>query len=458
MLNRSNLHNYQNMAVEHIFDNPFAGLFMDMGLGKTVSSLTSINTLIYEELEVDKVLIIAPKRVAENVWTSEIKKWAHLQHLKISRVIGTPKQRKHALAKKADIYIIGRDNVVWLCGLHGGSMLPFDMLIIDESSSFKNHKSKRFKALRKVIGCFERVVILTGTPAPNGLEDLWSQIYLLDRGERLGKFIQHYRQDYFTKGMHLFSKYKIRKKAEEQIYNKIGDICMSMKAKDYLDLPPRMDNYIDIVFPEKLQKQYNEFEKEQVLQLMEENEGTEISAMNAAALSVKLLQFANGAIYDEDKKAHAVHDLKLDAAEEIVEAAQGNPVLIAYTFQHDRDRLLKRLAKYKPRLLKKEKDINEWNEGKLQVLLMHPASGGHGLNLQSGGNIILWYGLNWSLELYQQFNARLDRQGQTKPTIINHLIANNTIDKDVMRALKNKANKQDGLMAAIKKKMKLYAK
>lgn len=454
MLDRRHLHEYQNAAVEHILEKDAAGLFLDMGLGKTVSTLTAINTLIYEELEITNALVIAPKRVAENVWTSEIKKWRHLRHLTTSRIIGTAKQRKHALAKKADIYLIGRDNVAWLCGQFGGSMLPFDMLILDESSSFKNHKSIRFKALRKVQPSFSRVVILTGTPAPNGLMDLWSQVYLLDRGERLGKFITHYREDFFSKGHHQFSKYKIRSNGEERIYRKIEDICMSMKAKDYLDLPPRINNYVEIEFSAKLKKQYDDFEREQVLELIE-GEG-EITAMNAAALSNKLLQFANGAVYDADRNVHFVHDLKLDAAEELVEAAQGKPVLIAWTYKHDFARLMKRLKKYDPKPLKTEKDIDDWNAGKIRVMLMHPASGGHGLNLQAGGNIIVWYGQTWSLELYQQFNARLDRQGQTETTVVNHIVAKGTIDGDVVKAIRGKATEQDGLMAAIKSRIKQY--
>lgn len=457
MLSKRDLHSYQNTAVDHILENPKAGLFLDMGLGKTVSTLTAISTLIYEELEINNVLVIAPKRVAENVWTSEIKKWAHLRHLTTSRVIGTERQRRHALAKKADIYLLGRDNVAWLCGQYGGSMLPFDMLVLDESSSFKNHKSIRFKALRKVQPSFDRVIILTGTPAPNGLMDLWSQIYLLDRGERLGKFITHYREDFFSKGTHLYSKYKIRSHGEEQIYSKISDVCISMKAKDYLDLPKRINRYVDIVFPPKLDKLYREFEREQILELFAENEdGKEITAMNAAALSNKLLQFANGAVYDEDREVHTVHGLKLDAAEEIVEAAQGKPVLIAWTYKHDFTRLMQKLKKYDPKPLKKEADIEDWNAGKTQVMLMHPASGGHGLNLQAGGNIIIWFGQTWSLELYQQFNARLDRQGQSKTTIIHHLIAKGTIDEDVVKAISRKSSKQEGLLAAIKSRIKQY--
>lgn len=458
MLDRHNLHDYQNTAVKHIIDNEKAGLFLDMGLGKTVSTLTAINTLINEELEINTVLVIAPKRVAENVWTSEIKKWRHLRHLTTSRIIGTPKQRLHALNTKANIYLIGRDNVAWLIGLYGGSMLPFDMLVLDESSSFKNHKSIRFKALKKVQPSFSRVLALTGTPSPNGLVDLWSQIYLLDRGERLGKFITHYKNTYFNKGYYGFSKPTIKEHGEKLIYKKISDICISMKAKDYLSLPPRINNYIEISFSKKLKKQYKDFEREQVLELIAtaEEDGKNITAMNAAALSNKLLQFANGAVYDEERKVYEVHKLKLDAAEELVEAAQGKPVLIAYTYKHDLTRLLERLKKYNPRKLSKESDIDDWNAKKIPVMIMHPASGGHGLNLQTGGSIIIWFGQTWSLELYQQFNARLDRQGQKETTVINHLISKGTIDERVIKAIYGKAAKQDGLMAAIKSLMKQY--
>lgn len=456
MLKRSDLHTYQETGVSHIIENDHAGLFLDMGLGKTVTSLTAINHLMYEELEIDSVLIVAPKRVAENVWTSEIKKWKHLKHLKISRVIGTEIQRKHALKEKADIYIIGRDNVAWLCGQYGGNMLPFDMWIIDESSSFKNHKSVRFKALRKCQPSAKRIVILTGTPAPNGLLDIWAQIYLLDRGERLGKFITHFREDYFSKGHHAFSKYKVRKGGEDRIHEKISDLCISMRAEDYLDLPPRVNNFIKIKLPEKIQKKYDQFEKDQILEFIES--GKEITAVNAASLSNKLLQFANGAVYDEDRNVHEVHDEKLKAVEEIIEAAQGKPILLAWAYKHDMYRLMDKLAKYKPRELKTEKDIEDWNAGKIQIMLMHPASGGHGLNLQAGGNIIVWFGQTWSLELYQQLNARLDRQGQTEPVVVNHLIATKTIDQNVVSSIKNKAGKQDGLLNAIKSRIAQYKK
>lgn len=404
-------------------------------------------------MEIDTVLVVAPKRVTENVWTSEIKKWKHLKHLKTSRIIGTAKQRKHALSVKADIYLISRDNIAWLIGLHGGSMLPYDMLVIDESSSFKNHKSQRFKALRNVQPSFNRVVLLTGTPAPNSLMDLWSQIYLLDRGKRLGKFITTYRQEFFREGRkngHIVYNYDVLQDGEQRIYDKISDICMSMKAADYLDLPGRKDNFIDIYFPPALKQKYDDFEKEQVLEILEGEEEGEISAVNAAALSNKLLQFANGAIYDEERQIHEVHDLKIKEVLELMENSQGKPVLIAWTYRHDLYRLQKALKKYKPRQLKKESDIEEWNRGEIRVLLMHPASGGHGLNLQSGGNIIIWFGQTWSLELYQQFNARLDRQGQTEVTIIHHLISKGTLDEKVIAAQQRKEKKQNGLMEAVK--------
>lgn len=455
-MNFDALHNYQLATVEHIKANTHCGAFLDMGLGKTVSTLTAFNSLAFEELEISRALVIAPKRVAESVWSAEIHKWAHLRHLKISKIIGNEKQRRKALAEKADIYTIGRDNVAWLCGLYGGSMLPFDMLIIDELSGFKNPSSVRFKALRAVQPSFKRVVGLTGTPAPNGLIDLWSQIYLLDRGQRLGKFISHYREDYFhsaIKNGPITYKYGLDKGAEEKIYNKISDICISMKASDYLELPGRIENIIEIKFTPELQKKYDDFEREKVLEMFSDQD---ITAVNAAALSNKLLQFANGAIYDEAKKFHVVHDLKIEAIKEIIEDANGKSVLVAWSYRHDMERLLVALKQYQPRELKTDNDINDWNEGKIQVMLMHPASGGHGLNLQSGGHIIVWFGQTWSLELEQQFNARLDRQGQKNVVVINRLVATNTIDEDVIAAIQGKADNQDKLMDAVKAKIKKH--
>jgi SNF2 family DNA or RNA helicase len=457
----SNMHDYQSTAKYHIIENLFSGLFLDMGLGKTVATLTAVKILL-EDLDILKTLVIAPKRVAETVWSTECKKWEHLKDLRISKIIGTERQRRAALAEKADIYLISRDNIAWLIGLYGGSMLPFDMLVVDESSSFKNPKSQRFKALKRVQPSFKRVVLLTGTPAPNGLIDLWSQIYLLDRGERLGKTITSYRDNYFNPGQrngHIVYNYRLQKDGESRIHARISDICMSMKAKDYLDLPETIYNDVAIRFPEKLQKQYDDFEREQVLELFEDQkEGASINAVNSAALSNKLLQFANGAIYDEDKNYHVVHDLKIEAVEELLENANGQPVLLAWTYRSDMYRLKKKLTKYDPRELKTEQDILDWNAGKIRLLMMHPASGGHGLNLQYGGHIIIWFGQTWSLELYLQLCKRLDRQGQTVPVIINRLIAHKTMDIDVISSQKSKDQTQEGLMRAIKSRINKYLK
>lgn len=459
-MNREDLHGYQETAVEHLMDNPFSALFLEMGLGKTVSTLTAVNTLIYEHLECSTALVIGPKRVVESVWASEAQKWDHLRHLKVSKIIGDVKKRKKALREKADIYLISRDNIAWLCGQFGGSMLPYDICVIDELSSFKNPKSIRFKALRNVQPSFSRVIGLTGTPAPNGLIDLWSQIYLLDRGERLGKYLTRYREDYFDAGAkngHVVYKYILKQGGEEAIHAKISDICMSMKATDYLDMPELIVNPIEIYFPADLQKRYDDFEREQVLSLFEGQPIEEgISVLSAAALSNKLLQFANGAVYDEDKNWHEVHDLKIEAVKELVEDSTG-PILIAWTYRHDKERLDKALKKYSPRHLKDDQDILDWNEGKIKVLMMHPASGGHGLNLQAGGNTIVWFGQTWSLELYQQLNARLYRQGQTqKGVIIHKLVCLKTMDCDVLASQKTKGEKQDDLMKAVKAKIKKY--
>lgn len=461
MLQEKDMHRYQGSARQHVIDNTHCALFMQMGLGKTVSTLSAVNFLMFEELEINSALVIAPKRVAESVWDAEVENWAHLNHLTVSKVVGTVKQRKAALRKKANVYTIGRDNIVWLCGLYGGSRLPFDMLVIDELSSFKNHQSKRFKALKMVQPSFKRVVGLTGTPAPNGLIDLWSQMYLIDRGERLGKYITEYRRNFFSPGKsngHIVYKYNLQKGAEQQIYRAIDDIVMSMKAKDYLDLPERIDNIIRIPFDEKLQERYNQFEKEKVLEILEEQEGDNISAANAAALSNKLLQFANGAVYNDQKEYKLIHDLKIDALKEIIEDANGRPVLVAYTFISDRERILEALKKYKPRVLDGQKEIDDWNAGDIQVMVMHPASAGHGLNLQHGGSDIVWFGPTWSLELEEQFNARLDRQGQVESVVVNTLVASKTIDEKVIKRVAGKSKTQNGLMDAMKDTINKYKK
>lgn len=455
-------HNYQHHTVEHIVSNRAAGVFLEMGLGKTISTLTAIKQLMFEDLDVEKVLVIAPKKVAQSTWTDEIQKWDHTRQLTISVVIGTERKRIEALRAKADIYTINRENVAWLVSYFGGAW-PFDMVVIDELSSFKNAKSVRFKALRTVRPLCRRVVGLTGTPAPNGLLDLWPQLYLLDQGERLGKTITGYRDKYFTPGKrngHVVFNYNLKTDEkgkpspyEKEIYDKIGDICISMKAKDYLELPDRIDRINNVVLRDTVMQQYLEFEKKLILSL--ENV-EDISTANAAGLTNKLLQFTNGAVYDAEHRWHEVHNEKLEALEEDMEAANGNPVLVFYQFKSDLERILKHFKAYKPQVLNGDKEIKSWNEGKIQMLLAHAASAGHGLNLQFGGHHIEWFGVPWGLELYQQAVARLDRQGQTMPVINSRLIAKGTIDEEVLAALERKASVQDAMMEAVKARIRKY--
>ena len=459
-MDKSNLHKYQKVCVEHIISHPFCGVFLDMGLGKTISTLTAIEELKYDYCEIDTVLVIAPKRVAEAVWEEEAKKWDHTKHLTFSKIIGTERQRLAALKVKADVHIIFRDNIAWLCSLYAAK-LPYDMLVIDELSSFKAHQTQRFKSLRLARPWFKRVVGLTGTPAPNGLINLWSQMYLIDRGERLEKTITAYRSRYFRPGAsngYVVYSYKLLSDSERLIQERIKDICISMRAEDYLEMPERIDNFVRVTMPDKLMDAYKKFEQENVITLANEiEEGTTtVNAVNAAALSNKLLQFANGAMYDENKNVVPIHDLKLEALKEIIEAADGKPVLVAWTYQFDRDRIKNYFRSMAPRELKTAEDINDWNAGKVRLMLAHPASAGHGINLQAGGNIIVWYGLTWSLELYQQFNARLYRQGQKQRTIIHHIVNTGTHDEDVVRALKSKDKTQNNLMNSIKAKLELY--
>ena len=426
-----------------------------MGLGKTVSTLTAVNLLMNVYMEVTKVLVIAPKRVAEDTWTTECEKWEHLHGLRVSRVLGTEKKRKAALKADADIYVINRENVVWLVAQLKG-WWPFDMIVIDELSSFKSNTAARFKALRQVRPMTSRVVGLTGTPAPNGLIDLCPQMYLLDMGERLEKTITAYRAKYFrpgrTNGQVVFD-YKPNTGSEEAIYKKISDICISMKADDYLDLPDMIEIPVEVSMNERQMKQYEKFEEEQVLKLQEEGD---ISAVNAAALSNKLLQYANGAIYDAERNIHELHEAKLDALEEIVEAANGSPVLVFYSFRHDVARILKRLKLYHPKEIGGQEDIQAWNEGKIPGMLAHPASADHGVNLQKGGHIMVWFGLPWSLELYQQANARLHRQGQSQPVRNYIIMTKGTMDADVRKALSGKTDRQDALMEAVKARIEKW--
>lgn len=459
-MDKSNLHKYQKVCVEHIISHPFCGVFLDMGLGKTISTLTAIEELKYDYCEIDTVLVIAPKRVVETVWEEEAKKWDHTKHLTFSKIIGTERQRLAALKVKADVHIISRDNIAWLCSLYAAK-LPYDMLVIDELSSFKAHQTQRFKSLRLARPWFKRVVGLTGTPAPNGLINLWSQMYLIDRGERLEKTITAYRSRYFRPGAsngYVVYSYNLLSDSERLIQERIKDICISMRAEDYLEMPERIDNFVRVTMPDKLMDAYKKFEQENVITLANEIEegATTVNAVNAAALSNKLLQFANGAMYDENKNVVPIHDLKLEALKEIIEAADGKPVLVAWTYQFDRDRIKNYFRSMAPRELKTAEDINDWNAGKVQLMLAHPASAGHGINLQAGGNIIVWYGLTWSLELYQQFNARLYRQGQKQRTIIHHIVNSGTHDEDVVKALKSKDKTQNNLMNSIKAKLELY--
>lgn len=442
-LTKDNLHEYQNYGVDFIVGNPVSALFLDCGLGKTITTLTAIDSLMYDYFEISKVLIIAPLRVAMTTWTDEAKKWEHLGELRISKVLGSVSEREKALMTDADIYIINRENVEWLVMNH---TFDFDMVVIDELSSFKSHTSKRFRALRKVRPKVKRIVGLTGTPAPNSLMDLWAEINILDMGERLGRFITHYRNGYFRpdkrNGAIVYS-YKPLPDAEERIYEKISDICISMKAVDYLKMPERIDNIVEVSMNGKETALYKKLKTEMLLPFAD----GDIDAVNAASLSNKLLQMANGAVYDENGIAKDIHTRKLDALEDLIEAANGKSVLVFYNFKHDKDRIMKR---FEVREINTEADIQDWNDGKIKVAIAHPASTGHGLNLQSGGNIIVWFGLTWSLELYQQANARLYRQGQKNTVVIHHIITKGTIDENVMTALKTKDIGQAALMDAVR--------
>jgi SNF2 family DNA or RNA helicase len=445
-------HNYQSYCIQRIINDDSVGLFLDMGLGKTVIALTAVNELKYNRFQVQKCLVIAPKKVAEATWSKEAEKWDHLKHLRISKILGAESKRIKAVNTPADIYVINRENVQWLVD-HYRNDWKFDMVVADEFSSFKNSRSKRFKCLTWVRPHIKKFVGLTGTPAPNGMMDLWAQIYLLDGGERLGKTITAYRQAYFTQNTHggNFSTFEEKQKSAELIQQKISDICVSMKAEDYIQLPERTDVIVPVDLDAKSRKLYDEFEKNMFLQIDENS----LDAGTAAVLSNKLLQMCNGAVYG-DTGVVEIHDCKIEAFMELVEAAQEQPILVFYNFRHDLCRLKKALSKTKLSVgeLKSAADIDRWNNGKLNVLLAHPASAAYGLNLQAGGSHIIWFGLNWSLELYQQANARLYRQGQKNKVIIHHLIIQNSTDELVMSALESKGSTQDVLLEALKAKIR----
>ena len=443
-------HPYQAYCIQRLLTDPALGLLLDMGLGKTVITLTAINELEYNRFAVSKALIIAPKKVAEATWQKEATKWEHLKHLRMSAILGSEAKRIRALNTPADVYIVNRDNVVWLVE-YCRNAWPFDMVVIDESSSFKNHKAKRFKALTWVRKNIHRIVELTGTPAPNGLMDLWAQIYLLDGGQRLGKRITDFRERYFEpdeRGRDVVYSYAPKPGADNAIRQLIGDICVSMKAEDYITLPECVTNDVPVVLEPKAKAAYQKLEREMLLQVDE----TTIDAGSAATLTGKLLQLCNGAVYDDERKVVEIHRCKIEAFLEIVDSLQGQSVLVFYNFQHDVSRIEEALAPYhlRVRRLKTAEDETDWNNRQIDVLLAHPASCAYGLNLQEGGNHVIWFGLNWSLELYQQANKRLHRQGQKQKVIIHHLVVEGGVDEDVIAALEDKGTTQDNLMTALK--------
>ena len=439
-------HNYQAYAIDYIETHPVAAVLLDMGLGKTVISLTAIADLLFDSFEAHRILVVAPLRVARDTWPAEIAKWEHLQRLTYAVCVGTPKERRTALISRADITIINRENLGWLIDSSGFDF-DYDMVVIDELSSFKNHKSKRFQSLMKVRPRVKRIIGLTGTPSSNGLMDLWSEFKLLDFGERLGRFITHYRNNYFIpdkRNGEIIYSYKPMPYAEDAIYRKISDITISMKSTDHLQMPELITSQYEVQLSEEEEKRYEELKADFILDLPE----GEITAANAASLTGKLSQLANGAIYDDDGNILEFHDRKLDALDDLIEAANGKPLLVAYWFKHDLQRIKKR---FDVREIKTSKDIMDWNHGDIPVAVIHPASAGHGLNLQAGGSTLIWFGLTWSLELYQQTNARLWRQGQTSGTVvIEHIITKGTIDERILKALSMKEVTQSALIDAVK--------
>lgn len=450
-------HKYQEYAIQRIIETPYIALLLDMGLGKTVSTLTAIDQLL-KDFEIIKPLVIAPLRVAENTWPAEIEKWDHLRHLKIAKMLGSVEQRRKALQTEADIYIINRENVEWLVR-ELGSNWDFDMVVIDESSSFKNHQSKRFRALRRVRPMIRRVVCLTGTPAPNTLIDLWPQIYLLDQGERLGKTITSFREKYFVPGArngHIVYNWREKEGAEERIYEAISDIVVSMKAEDWLELPEKIEQDVRLKLTGKPLELYKKLERDLLL----EYEDADVVAQTAAVLSNKLLQMASGAVYDEQRGVKHIHDVKLDQLEDDIEAANGKPVMVFYYYQHSLDRIMRRFPQ--ARVLRKGKggseDIRAWNNDEIPLLCLHPKSAGHGLNLQdSSCQTLIWFDQIWSLEEYMQANARVHRQGQRNRVLIRRYVVEGTMDEEAVAAIGRKETGQDALMEAVKARINKVA-
>ena len=451
-------YDYQRTAMQWMIDKPHCGLFLDMGLGKTVITLTAVQQLI-DDCEVSRVLVVAPKKVAETTWSTEAEKWDHLKDLRVVKVLGSEKQRCAALAEKADVYVTGRDNFVWLVGKYGGQ-LPFDVLVIDELTSFKSAKSERFKAMRIAAPSVKRVIGLTGTPAPNGLIDLWAQMYCLDQGERLGKSISRYRETYFEthKWNNIIVRCDVKKGCDKIIRDRIADICLSMQAKDYLQLPKLITHKVKVQLSPKTAAAYAKFEREKVLEFKTEHgeEPANVLANSAAGLMNKLSQFANGAIYDDERNVHEIHSEKLDRLAEIVEAANGSSVLVFYQYKHDIPRIEAKLKGLKVVTYTGEGDLQQWNAGNIDVLLAHPASTAFGLNMQQGGHYIVWFGTGWNLELYQQANARLHRQGQEHPVTVYQLICENTVDERASAALEGKKGVQQSLLDSLNYLMRKY--
>lgn len=451
-------HDYQAYCIDYIKSHPISALLLDMGLGKTAITLTALRDLMLDDLQVSKVLVIAPLRVARDTWPAEVEKWDHLAELDTSVIVGDLKTRVAAISANALVYIINRENIKWLVEYYekNGLRWDFDCVVIDELSSFKNYQSQRFKYLRKVRPFVKRWIGLTGTPTSNGLMDLWAEIGILDGGERLGRFIGRFRDAYFKAGSMnpstgvVFS-YIPRPGAEEQIYEKISDITISMKAVDHLDMPECIYVNHEVVMSAPERKLYDQLKRDLIIPL----DDGDIDAANAASLSNKLLQMSNGAVYDENQEPRIIHGKKLEMIEDLIEAANGQPVLIAYWFKHDKTRIMEYLAAagYTPRDLKESQDIKDWNSGSIPVALIHPASAGHGLNIQSGGHILIWFGLTWSLELYQQTNARLWRQGQSETVTVHHIVTKDTVDEDVLAALASKDVTQEKLIAAVKARL-----
>ena len=438
-------HEYQRYAAQFILNHPVSAIFLDCGLGKTVITLTAIEELMHDRFDVRKVLVIAPLRVARDTWPAEIRKWEHLRQLTFAVAVGSEKERMMAFWQQASIYIINRENVEWLIE-KSGLPFDFDMVVIDELSSFKSYQAKRFRSLMKMRPLVRRIVGLTGTPSSNGLMDLWAEFKLLDMGQRLGRFITHYRSAYFEpdkRNQQMVFSYRPRTGAEQEIYRLLSDITISMRSADYLKLPECVMNKVEVRLSEKERQAYDRLRKDMFLDL----DGREIDAVSAAALSNKLLQMANGAVYTNGHDVVKLHDRKLDALEDLLESANGRPVLVAYWFQHDLQRIRKR---FKVREIKESRDIRDWNAGRIPVGVIHPASAGHGLNLQAGGSTLIWFGLTWSLELYQQTNARLWRQGQKDTVVIHHILAKGTMDETVIKALEKKDKTQSALLDAVK--------